>query len=112
MVHEFAPFRYDPEQRLLFRDGEIVPLAPKALETLHVLIERRGRIVEKAELMKLVWPDTFVEETNRDNPLLDHLVYEGKSPLNIQHVNGVVNILYQCPVRLLAIILRLLSPGP
>lgn len=35
---------------------------PKAIETLHVLLERRGRVVEKAELMKLVWPDTTVEE--------------------------------------------------
>lgn len=62
MIHEFGPFRYDAEQRLLFRDGAVVSLVPKALDTLHVLLERRGRIVEKAELMKLVWPDTVVEE--------------------------------------------------
>jgi DNA-binding winged helix-turn-helix (wHTH) protein/TolB-like protein len=61
-VYEFGPFRYDAEQRLLFREGEVVQLVPKAIETLHVLIERRGRIVEKGELMKLVWPDTTVEE--------------------------------------------------
>jgi DNA-binding winged helix-turn-helix (wHTH) protein/TolB-like protein len=59
---EFGPFRYDPAQRLLFRDGALVPLVPKAVETLHALLERRGRIVEKAELMKLVWPDATVEE--------------------------------------------------
>jgi DNA-binding winged helix-turn-helix (wHTH) protein/TolB-like protein len=46
----------------LFRDGETVPLVPKAIDTLHVLIDRRGRVVEKAELMKLVWPDTVVED--------------------------------------------------
>ena len=61
-LHQFGPFRYDADQRLLFRAGELVPLAPKALETLHVLIERRGCVVEKGELMKLVWPDTMVEE--------------------------------------------------
>jgi DNA-binding winged helix-turn-helix (wHTH) protein/TolB-like protein len=61
-IYEFGPFRYDAEQRLLFRDGEAVPLTPKAIDTLHALIERRGRVVEKAELMKLVWPDTTVEE--------------------------------------------------
>jgi DNA-binding winged helix-turn-helix (wHTH) protein/TolB-like protein len=61
-VCEFGPFRYDPAQRLLFRDGEVVALAPKAIDTLHVLIERRGQIVEKAELMRLVWPDCTVEE--------------------------------------------------
>jgi DNA-binding winged helix-turn-helix (wHTH) protein/TolB-like protein len=62
VIHEFGPFRYDTEQRLLFRDGEMAPLAPKAIDTLHALIERRGRVVEKADLMKLVWPDTVVED--------------------------------------------------
>ncbi|HLK64261.1 MAG TPA: winged helix-turn-helix domain-containing protein [Bryobacteraceae bacterium] len=62
MIYEFGPFRYDPGQRLLFRGAELVPLVPKAIETLHVLLERRGTIVEKSELMKLVWPDTNVED--------------------------------------------------
>jgi len=61
-VYAFGPFHYDPEQRLLFRQGEVVPLVPKAIDTLHVLLERRGRVVEKADLMKLVWPDTTVED--------------------------------------------------
>ncbi len=61
-VYEFGSFRYDAGQRLLFRDGEVVPLVPKAVDTLHVLLERRGRVVDKDELMKLVWPDTVVEE--------------------------------------------------
>lgn len=62
MIHLFGPFQYDSEQRILFRGGETVQLAPKAIDTLHVLLERRGRVVEKAELMKLVWPDTVVED--------------------------------------------------
>jgi DNA-binding winged helix-turn-helix (wHTH) protein len=61
-VFAFGPFHYDAEQRLLFRQGEVVPLVPKAIDTLHALLERRGRVVEKAELMKLVWPDTTVED--------------------------------------------------
>ena len=61
-VYEFGPLRYDPAQRLLFRGGEVVALPPKAIDTLHVLIERRGQVVEKAELMRLVWPDCIVEE--------------------------------------------------
>jgi DNA-binding winged helix-turn-helix (wHTH) protein/TolB-like protein len=60
--YEFGPYRYDPEQRLLFRDREVVTLAPKAIDTLHILLERRGRVVAKGELMKLLWPDTTVEE--------------------------------------------------
>jgi DNA-binding winged helix-turn-helix (wHTH) protein/TolB-like protein len=61
-MHRFGPFQYDAEQRLLLRDGDIVPLVPKAIDTLHVLLERRGRVVEKSDLMKLVWPDTTVED--------------------------------------------------
>ena len=61
-VYRFGPFRYDAEARLLFREDEIVPLQPKVAETLQVLLERRGKLVEKAELMKLVWVDTAVEE--------------------------------------------------
>jgi DNA-binding winged helix-turn-helix (wHTH) protein/TolB-like protein len=62
LIHRFGPFQYDSEQRLLLRDGEMVPLAPKAIDTLHVLLEQRGRVVEKSDLMKLVWPDTTVED--------------------------------------------------
>lgn len=62
MIYAFGPFRYDAAQRLLFRGGELVALAPKALDTLHALVERRGQVVDKAELMKLVWPGTHVEE--------------------------------------------------
>lgn len=61
-MYEFHQFRYDEEQRLLFRDGVLCPLEPKALETLHALIARHGQVVEKAELMRLVWPDTVVED--------------------------------------------------
>lgn len=59
---EFGPFRLDPSQRLLFRGTEIVALTPKAIETLIVLVERQGQLVGKDELLRRVWPDTFVEE--------------------------------------------------
>jgi DNA-binding winged helix-turn-helix (wHTH) protein/TolB-like protein len=60
--YQFGPFRYDPRQRLLFREDQLVPLMPKVADTLHVLLEHGGEVVEKSELMKLVWPDTVVEE--------------------------------------------------
>jgi DNA-binding winged helix-turn-helix (wHTH) protein/TolB-like protein len=62
MAYAFGPFRYDAEQKLLFRGSEVVPLVPKVVETLQALLERRGRIVEKNELIRLVWPDTVVED--------------------------------------------------
>lgn len=60
----FGPFQLDGAQHLLFRDGQLVPVSPKAAEVLLVLIERHGQLVEKEKLMKAVWPDSFVEEAN------------------------------------------------
>ena len=51
-------------ERLLLRDREVVPLTPKVFDILLALIEQSGRIVEKDDLMKRVWPDSFVEEGN------------------------------------------------
>src|SRR5262249_751802 len=51
-------------ERLLRRGSQTVPLTPKACDLLLALIENRGRLVEKDALMKLVWPDAFVEEIN------------------------------------------------
>jgi DNA-binding winged helix-turn-helix (wHTH) protein len=62
--YEFGPFRLDKSERVLLRDGDVVPLAPKAVDLLLVLVENSGHILGKEELMKLVWPDIFVEEAN------------------------------------------------
>ena len=62
--YEFDAFSVDAEQCLLFRDGEPVPLAPKVVETLVALVEHRGRVMTKDELMERLWPDTFVEQSN------------------------------------------------
>lgn len=58
----FGSFRVDPVKRRLWRDDEVVPLTPKAFDTLLVLVSRAGQVVEKDEILKAVWPDTFVEE--------------------------------------------------
>jgi len=63
-MYEFGPFRVDPLRRLLWREGKAVPLHPKAFEVLLVLVERGGSMVEKDELMRLVWPGTAVEDNN------------------------------------------------
>ena len=63
-LYEFGPFRLDPGKRLLLRDNQPVPLQLKAFETLLVLIRNSERVVLKDDLMKAVWPDTFVEEAN------------------------------------------------
>jgi DNA-binding winged helix-turn-helix (wHTH) protein/tetratricopeptide (TPR) repeat protein len=62
--YEFGPFRLDPEKQTLLRDGKPIALTPKAFQLLLALVRRSNRVVTKDELMKSVWPDTFVEETN------------------------------------------------
>jgi DNA-binding winged helix-turn-helix (wHTH) protein len=64
LIFEFGPFRLDTERRVLLRGIEIVPLRPKAVELLLVLVENRDRVVGKEELMRRLWPDTVVEENN------------------------------------------------
>jgi TolB-like protein/Tfp pilus assembly protein PilF len=62
---EFGGFRLDLTEHLLYREnGEVVPLKPKVIETLELLIQERGRLITKDELMSRLWPDTVVEESN------------------------------------------------
>jgi DNA-binding winged helix-turn-helix (wHTH) protein/TolB-like protein/thioredoxin-like negative regulator of GroEL len=63
-IYEFGDFRLDASKRLLLRSGEPVPLTPKVFDTLLYLVEHRGAVLSKDELMTAVWPDTVVEENN------------------------------------------------
>ena len=62
--YHFGAFQMDTRERLLLRDGEPVPLPPKVYDTLLALVESSGHLIGKDELMKIVWPDTFVEDAN------------------------------------------------
>jgi len=63
-VYEFDSFVLDEDEKVLLRNGERVPLTPKAVEMLIVLVANAGAVLEKDDLMERVWPDTFVEEAN------------------------------------------------
>jgi TolB-like protein/Tfp pilus assembly protein PilF len=60
--YEFGPFYLDPARRLLLREGKPVSLTAKTFDTLLCLVEHGERVVDKEELLKSVWPDTFVGE--------------------------------------------------
>jgi len=62
--YEFGPYRLNPAERLLTRDGEVISLTPKATDILTLLVMNAGRVVEKDDLLKEVWADTFVEDAN------------------------------------------------
>src|SRR5687767_10294353 len=62
--YEFGPYRLDLAQRVLTRAGETVSLTPKATDILTLLVTNAGQLVPRDELLKQIWPETFVEESN------------------------------------------------
>ena len=84
--YEFGPFCVDALKRLLVRDNQAVPLTPKALDILLVLVENSGQVVEKDELMKRVWPDSFVEEGNLTNNISTLRKALGEKPGEHQYI--------------------------
>lgn len=64
MRYHFGRCQLDTESRAIALDGASTHLSPKAFELLRLLVEDRPRVISKAELMRRLWPDTFVEEAN------------------------------------------------
>jgi DNA-binding winged helix-turn-helix (wHTH) protein/predicted ATPase len=63
-IYEFDDFRVDSGQFLLMRGGQSTPITPTVFRILLTLLERAGQVVSKEDLMKSVWPDSYVEEGN------------------------------------------------
>ncbi len=63
-LYLFGEFSLDAQGRVLKRAGATAPLTPKAFDALLLLVQNAGRVVTKDELIKTVWPDSFVEESN------------------------------------------------
>src|ERR1035441_621587 len=62
VAYKFGCFCVHPSEKQLLREGKPVPLAPKVYDTLLLLLESQGRLLEKSELLNRLWPGTFVEE--------------------------------------------------
>lgn len=62
--YSFENFEIDQTKRLLLKNGEAVALNPKAFDLLLALVEKRGEILSKDELLDTVWKNQFVEENN------------------------------------------------
>jgi len=88
--YEFGPFRLDLEEGLLSsHEGETIPLAPKVFEILVLLIENKGLILKKEEIMKRLWPDRYVEASNVSQNIFLLRKILGKSPGNEQYIENV-----------------------
>ena len=66
-IYEFGPFRLEPAERKLTRGGEVVTLTPKVFDMLVMLVRNNGHLLDKDELIRSLWPDSFVEEGNLSN---------------------------------------------
>jgi DNA-binding winged helix-turn-helix (wHTH) protein/TolB-like protein/Tfp pilus assembly protein PilF len=87
--YEFGRFRLDTSERVLLRDLDPVPLTPKVFDILLALVERGGHIVEKDDLMKRVWPNTFVEEGNLTQNVSVLRKALGENPTSPQFIETV-----------------------
>ena len=87
--YEFGGFRVDTHERRLLRDGEVVPLTPKVFDTLLVLVQNSGHILGKDEVLKLVWPNSAVEEGNIARNISTLRKALGESPVDHEYVETV-----------------------
>jgi len=88
-IYEFGSYRLDPEEKVLLRDGQAVSIPPKDLETLLVLVEKAGHIVEKEELLQKVWPGVFIEEGNLARHVFNLRQVLGEGPDGRQFIETV-----------------------
>ena len=88
-TYEFGRFRLKVAERVLLREGEQVPLTPKVFDILVTLVENGGQVVAKDDLMKRVWPNTFVEEGNLTQNISLLRKALGESPGGVQFIETV-----------------------
>jgi len=86
---DFGPFRLIPDERQLFNGDISVALTPKAFDLLVMLVENRGHLVTKDELMHQIWPDSFVEEANLTVKMSALRRALGESPQEQQFIQTV-----------------------
>ena len=85
-LYEFGPFRLEPAERKLSRNDEPVVLTPKAFDTLLLLVRNSGHLLEKDELIRTLWPDSFVEEGNLSNNIFVLRKALGEDPQYIETI--------------------------
>jgi TolB-like protein/DNA-binding winged helix-turn-helix (wHTH) protein/tetratricopeptide (TPR) repeat protein len=89
LIYEFGPFRLIPAERQLLRADQPVPLTPKTFDLLVVLVESSGHLIKKDELLKRIWPDSFVEEANLSVNMTALRRALGEGPEDHQYVETV-----------------------
>lgn len=88
-LYQFCRFRFDPDNHLLESDNGPISLTPKAFEILLILVENGSRLTSKEELMRRVWPDSFVEEANLTVNISALRKQLGETPQGQQYIETV-----------------------
>src|ERR1700683_2952040 len=88
-IYELGPFRISAGERVLRREDRIVPLTPKCFDTLLVLAQHAGNVVEKQMLMREVWPDSFVEESNLSQNIFVLRKTLGETPEGAKYIETI-----------------------
>jgi Tol biopolymer transport system component/DNA-binding winged helix-turn-helix (wHTH) protein len=104
-IYEFGDFRLDTSEHALTRRGKVVPLTPKAFETLRVLVERHGHLISKDDLMQSVWDELFVQENSLTRNISTIRKVLGKMPDGGDYIETIPKVGYRfaAPVRTKAI---------
>lgn len=93
--YAFGPFSLNQEARVLLRDGEPVPMAGKTLDTLLLLVQNRGRLVDKDELLSRIWAGSVVEEANLTQSISTVRKILGDNPKEHRYIATVAGRGYQ-----------------
>lgn len=91
----FGPFLLDLGSRALLRDGESLPINARTFDTLVVLVKNRGRLLDKDELLSLIWPDTVVDEANLSQSIFTVRKLLGDSPRDHRYIATIPGRGYQ-----------------
>jgi len=93
--YTFGPFTLDTEARSLWRGGEFIPIVAKSFDTLRILLENRGRLMDKEELLARVWAGTVVEEANLNQAVFTVRKILGDNPKDPRYIVTVPGRGYQ-----------------
>ncbi len=107
-IYEFGPFRLEPAERKLLRGSEVVALTPKVFDMLVLLVRNNGHLLDKDELIRALWPDSFVEEGNLSNNIFvlrralgtDHEYIETVPRRGYRFVGAVLQLPHAAPAQL------------
>jgi len=107
-IYEFGPFLLEPAERKLLRGSEVVALTPKVFDLLVMLVRNNGHLLDKDELIRSLWPDSFVEEGNLSNNIFvlrkalgnDHEYIETVPRRGYRFTGAVLQLPHAAPAQL------------